>query len=124
MIEPVATTEAPGPPQMSAAARLIGVLFSPVRTFQDIARQPTSWQPLLVLIVLNLVVSAVFINPRMDYEKGAEQQAQMLSERFGVKMTDAQIDQSVEQAKKTGPIKGYTGAILGPLIATLFFALV
>src|SRR5580704_16742824 len=48
----------PETPQMSEAARLIGVFFSPGKAFADIARRPQWWIPLIIMAIL----STVFLN--------------------------------------------------------------
>jgi hypothetical protein len=45
-------------PQMSEAARLAGVFFSPGKAFVDIARRPRWWIPLILIAIL----STVFLN--------------------------------------------------------------
>ncbi|MGH8673117.1 MAG: YIP1 family protein [Burkholderiales bacterium] len=112
-----------GSPKMSEMGRVIGVFISPVKTFQDIARKPTWVVPLLLLIVSGLVASAAYL-PHMDWEKSAVKQADMIRDKWGVKLTDQQIDQQIESAKRTGPIKQYGGAFLGPLLITLIPALI
>jgi len=114
----------PAPPPLSAIARLIGVLFSPVKTFQDIARRPTWLAPLLLVIGVTLLVNIFFLVPKMDWEASAVKQAEMMSEKFGVKLKDADVDQMVAGAEKSGPIKAYAGAVLGTIIISLLLGLI
>ena len=109
---PAASTE----PESSAFARLIGVLFSPGKTFESIARKPgLSWLlPALILSALT-IVGGIYINPKLDTE-GAVKQAMKRIEARG-DMSDAQKEQmrtAIQRqydAVKTGPFR-----FLGPLV--------
>jgi hypothetical protein len=48
---------------MGEGARIAGIFWSPVKAFQDIVRKPTFMVPLLVLILFQLVVTAVIYKP-------------------------------------------------------------
>src|SRR3984893_14318069 len=56
---PLATPpEQPPTNQMSEAARLAGVFFSPGKTFADIARRPRWWIP----VILSAILGTLFLN--------------------------------------------------------------
>jgi len=60
--------EAPSPDKPSNPfSRLIGVLFSPSRTFAEIARKPDLVVPAIVIIVV-FVIAAIVTVPRLDFE--------------------------------------------------------
>ena len=59
--------------QMSAMSRVFGALFSPQKTFEDIARKP-SWLLPIVLITLFSIVVSVGINQRMNWREFMSQQ--------------------------------------------------
>jgi hypothetical protein len=68
------TNEAPAPPSSGAGssdsglARLPGVFFSPVATFESIARRPTWLAPLLLWTAMSIGVTAALL-PKIDYEQ-------------------------------------------------------
>src|SRR5690348_18356038 len=58
---PLQTQPEPSPPQgMNEGARLIGVFFSPGKTFADIARRPTWWVPIIVMAILGTIFLNAF----------------------------------------------------------------
>ncbi len=61
------------PPPVSAMARITGVLFSPSKTFADIARRPSWVAPFLLLIALSLGIS-VLIGQKTDWRSFFERQ--------------------------------------------------
>jgi hypothetical protein len=74
----MATIPAPAPvpePQASISpfGRIVGVLFSPKKTFEDIARKP-SWLLPVVLSTLLGILSTVVLNQRMDWREYISQQ--------------------------------------------------
>ena len=54
------------PPAKNTFQRIAGVLFAPAETFKDIARKPDILVPLLILIVIGFIVTALIV-PRMDF---------------------------------------------------------
>src|SRR5690348_3840552 len=48
------------PATMGQAARLVGVFFSPGKTFADIARRPTWWVPIIVMAILGTIYLNAF----------------------------------------------------------------
>src|SRR5713101_4280525 len=66
-ISPMPAPEAPA--SIGPVGRIIGAVFSPKKTFADIARAPgRSWIiPLLIITVLGFGVS-VLLNRKMDWE--------------------------------------------------------
>lgn len=79
--------------ESSAWGRLIGVLVSPVKTFEAIAQKPTWVVALLVLIVVQLGLGAVAA-PRFDMEQEIRQNM----ERRGQEVSDEQLDEILERA--------------------------
>jgi len=58
---------------ISPFGRIIGVLFSPKATFEDIARKPSWLLPVLISTVLG-IASTVVLNQRMDWRDYITQQ--------------------------------------------------
>jgi hypothetical protein len=111
----VAQESAAAPPGSdSAFGRLVGVFVSPVRTFGAIARSPTFLLPLLLWTALSFLVGQLVVS-RMDLRKtirgGAEQRGQT--------MTDAQVEQAVEQSKKISWIFEIFPAVIPALLSVI-----
>lgn len=103
----------------SGFGRLIGVLVSPGETFRSIAERPTWAAPLIVLIVLGIGLQWT-IRQRTDMEKAVQDQM----EAFGIELTQEQIDEQVEQAKKPRTqVLGAVAGIVFPMLVLLVGAL-
>jgi hypothetical protein len=96
------------PPQEPArigwAGRLVGTLFSPGETFQDVNRKPTWIAPLLISIAVSLAFSAFFEwRARPDWDRFFQT---MIEKRLGKPMKElppdqqAQINKQIEWQKK------------------------
>lgn len=89
------TTTGETEPQVPAAkknvfARIAGVLFAPAQTFEDIARRPDYVAPLLIIVILGYLCTAV-IAPRFDFEAfTAEQSARMRQKNPSLSAADAE----------------------------------
>ncbi len=122
----VTTAAVPEAPQsMGAFARVIGALFSPRATFQDIARKPSWLLPLLIIIILSMSITAIF-GHRVGWGAFMEKQnAQSRStQRRMAQMTPEQRQHMVEMQVKIAPIAGYAGAVIVfPLVAVVIAAI-
>lgn len=107
----------PAPPD-SAIARIPGVIFAPVKTFEAIARRPTWLAPLLLWTALSLVLTS-FMMPRMDWE--GMTRAQM--EKSGQTVSEEQIQRTVTMQKRFAGL-GYVWGGLVPAILSLLIALI
>jgi hypothetical protein len=117
-----ATTAAvPETPQsMGAVARVLGALFSPRATFEDIARKPGWLLPVLILIILNLAVIGVFSNHvgwRAFMEK-QDLQSRRAQQQMA-QMTPQQKERMIELQVKVAPIFGYVFGVIGVPIVFL-----
>jgi hypothetical protein len=117
---PGASTLAPPPPsalppKQNVFARFAGVLFSPTETFRDIARRPDVLAPLLVLVVISIITSALLI-PRMDFQVAVRTQM----ENSGRQMSS----EDMERAVKVGAAVGKAIAWVAPLLSAGWFAVV
>jgi hypothetical protein len=83
----------------SSFGRLFGALFSPGKTFRSIAERPTWVVALLVLAALGMAMGLA-INQRIDQREMISRQM----EKFGQEMTEAQLDEAVEQAENPSPL--------------------
>src|SRR3954454_10316679 len=86
----------------SSAGRLIGALFSPVKTFRSIAERPT-WGLALVALMLVGTVTGVLANKRID-PNDMRQMIEQRMEKQGQKPTPEQLDQAVGMGQKWGSI--------------------
>ena len=114
------TTDSAGnPPPVSPAEtpaknsfqRIAGVLFAPAETFRDIARRPDILVPLILLLVIGFVTTALII-PRMDFEAAFREQ--MASQNS--KMSDADLERAAKMGSAFGKVMAWTGPIWGILI--------
>jgi hypothetical protein len=109
------------PPPLSAMARITGVLFSPSKTFADIAQRPSCVVPFFLLIVLALGVS-ILIGQKTDWRSFFERQMNQNS-RFD-NMSQEQKDRILESQVTWAPKISF---VFGPVIVgvtILFLSLV
>ena len=106
-------------PAQSFPQRLLGVFISPGETFEDVARKPGFWAPLITI-----VVGALAVIETMLWKIGLERIARMQLEQSGQasRMSPDQIDQGVRLAVRIGGITTHVFGILGPPIVLLIIA--
>lgn len=120
----MATTSMPAPEAQAAISpfgRIIGVLFSPKATFEDIVRKPSWILPIVLLTVFSIGVS-VAINQRINWREFMSQQIEKSPQ--GAQLSAEQKDQRIEGGAKISPIFTYCIGVLGPVIFALVVALV
>ncbi len=103
------------PPAKNTFQRIAGVLFAPADTFRDIARRPDILMPLIILVIIGFVTSAMII-PRMDFE--AVVREQMASSNRNMSESD------MENAVKMGSAFGKVMAWLGPFLSIAIWAII
>jgi hypothetical protein len=112
----------PGGPDPGPFGTIAGVLFSPLRAFQQLAVRPRWVVALLLLVGLAIVLSLV-ITPKMDMEKMIREAA----ESRDLPVTEAQLEQQVEVAKSFGWVGTVAQVVIQPaiflIIAAVFLAL-
>ncbi|HEU4889591.1 MAG TPA: Yip1 family protein [Thermoanaerobaculia bacterium] len=94
MTTDVQPSSPPNPPpekKPNVFQRIAGVLFAPAETFQDIARRPDVLGPLLFILVVGYLSTAVLM-PKLDLSTMLTQQAEKMRERDS-NMSDEQIAQ-------------------------------
>ncbi|HXT87525.1 MAG TPA: YIP1 family protein [Verrucomicrobiae bacterium] len=124
----MATTTAavPGTPQpIGAFSRVIGALFNPRPTFEDIARKPSWIVPMLILIVLNVGITTVF-SQRVGWRAFMEQQiekSRSAQQRMS-QLSPEQRESTLETQAKVANVFGYVGGIVGvPVILMIIGAI-
>jgi hypothetical protein len=110
---------AEAPPQMSTVSRLLGALFNPRPTFEDIARRPTWIAPLVVLVLVSLAITAIF-GQRVGWRSFMERQ--FAGNPRTEQMPPEQREQALERAVQFAPVIGYAGAIVILPLAALVVA--
>ena len=118
------TTAAPQAPQsIGAIGRIIGAIANPRPTFEDIARKPTWLAPLLVLIILQCAITAIFsqrVGWRAFMEK-QDAQNSSLQQRMQ-QMTPEQRENLLNTQIKFASVIGYVGIIVGTPVVSLIIA--
>ena len=113
----MATTTAavPQTPQpIGAFSRVIGALFNPRPTFEDIGRKPSWVVPMLILIVLNIGITAVF-SQRVGWRSFMEQQiahSRSAQQRMS-QVPPEKREQILETQAKVANVFGYVGGVVG-----------
>jgi hypothetical protein len=105
--------------EAGAIARIPGSLFSPGPTFESIARRPTWLAPLLLWTAVSVVVTTMLL-PRIDWERVTRQGL----ERRHQTIPEERIPAVVEQTRKIGSVVSWFFGLAGPVLASLFVAVV
>jgi len=123
----MATTTAVSPdapdaePPLGTMARITGVLFSPSKTFADIAKKPSWAVPFLLIMALTVVVSALIVQ-KTDWRSFFERQMSQNS-RFD-NMDQAQKDRILESQVTWAPKISYVAIPVVVGVTILFLALI
>lgn len=111
-------------PKLNFFQRLIGVLFSPGETFQDINRKPDWIFPILFAIIFTVCANTVIfyrLNPNWD--KVAEQviadQKEKIARKGGTPQ-ELSKEQQEQQLKVTAGIMRFTTRYLPPIIPIIY----
>ncbi len=102
----------------SALGRLVGVFLSPVRTFASIAARPTWILPVAIGAGLSLPLSELILS-KTDWRATVTEQVA----KGGRTLTEAQIDQAVEQARRLSWVWDIL-AVAAPVVVTFLLAAV
>jgi len=120
----MATIPVPAPEaqvSISPFGRVLGVLFSPGKTFEDIVRKPSWMLPVLLCTILSVAVS-FSINQRINWREFMSQQIEK-SPR-AAQMSAEQKQQQIEGGAKFSPAFTYAIGLLGPILGALVVSLV
>jgi hypothetical protein len=106
----------PEAPALSFPERLMGVFISPGETFEDVARHPGFWAPLITLMV-----AAVAVTETMLWKIGMDRIVRTSIEQSGraSSMTPEQMDQAVRQGALYGGILAHIMGVVGAPIFLL-----
>ncbi len=117
-------TPLPAPePQASISpfGRIIGVLFSPKATFEDIARKP-SWLLPVVISTLLGIAATVTLNQRMDWRDYISQQIEKNPQ--AANLSAEQKERQIELSTKITTAIVYAVGVLGSTLFALIVAAV
>jgi hypothetical protein len=118
-----AVAPAPGGEQakIGAFGRLTGVLFSPGQTFEDIVRKPSWVVPIVILIILNIAVTALVVK-KIDWAGMIRTQLENSSQSS--QLTEDQKDQRIAVGVKVAPYFAWAAGLLGIPVSALILTLV
>jgi Yip1-like protein len=124
----MATTTAavPQTPQpIGAFSRVIGALFNPRPTFEDIGRKPGWVVPMLILIILNVGITTVF-SQRVGWRSLIEQQIarNRSAQQAMQQLSPDERERRLETQTKVANVLGYVGGVVGvPVILMVIGAI-
>ncbi|HMD70388.1 MAG TPA: YIP1 family protein [Bryobacteraceae bacterium] len=110
---------APEPAGMGVFSRLVGVIFEPKKTFEDIARRPTFLVPMALAIVFGLVFMVAF-SRRVGWEKVVRDRIESSSQ--AQQMSAEQKEQQIAIGAKFAAIGTYAVIIVGTPVMDLAIA--
>ena len=102
---------------ISPFGRIIGALFSPKSTFEDIARKPSWILPVVLTTVLSILAMAA-LNQRMNWHEYISQKMEM-NPRASQLSAD-QKERQVELSAKIAASVLYAVGIFGPIVIAVF----
>lgn len=103
------------PPRKNVFARIAGVLFTPAEAFAEIARRPDIVAPMLILVIVGYISTALVV-PRFDMASfTGEQAAQMRKQNPNISEADA------ERFARIGSASAKVFMWLSPLLTLLFY---
>ncbi len=108
----------PDTQSLSLGQRMVGVLFYPGSTFEQLDRKPDWLAPMVILTVVAFVFT--FLILPMSLPEQMAMQEEKLEERG---MSRDQIDQAMAMGEKIGFISGMVGSVIGPMIHMLVVTL-
>jgi len=110
-------TPAPDAPEsINHVGRLIGVFFSPGKTFADIAQRPSWIAPVVLMSIIGLLVGFV-MNQKVDWRQVASKRIEESSR--GAQLSADQKEQQLAISAKISPPIAYCFGLLGPILLTL-----
>jgi hypothetical protein len=118
----MATTPAAGPQAaISPLGRIVGVLFSPKPTFEDIVRKPSWITPLIVLLLTGLLLNLTLVR-RVNWPEAAKEQiakSKFASSRID-NLDNAAKEKAYEQAAVQQKVGRYIRGVIGWPLLLLF----
>jgi Yip1 domain len=105
--------------KISPFGRIIGVLFSPRPTFEDIVRKP-SWVLPYVLLAITGATVGVGLDQRVNWREYISEQIEKSSR--AAQLSADQKEQRIEVGAKIAPYTVYLGTVIAPLVVIVIVA--
>jgi hypothetical protein len=105
--------------QQNIFSRLMGVYFSPGKTFRDIGRSPRPLMPVITMVVIGLLLG-FYLTRALDFRALVIEQLDTAVAQG--RITEEQIDQLLPLFIKVAPIQTVVGSALGGLFVSLIIA--
>jgi hypothetical protein len=105
----------------SSFGRLVGTLFSPKATFEDIVRKPTWVLPTALIVVFSLL-DAITLNSHFNWREYISHQIEKNSRAS--QLSAEQKEQQIEVSAKYSPIATYAFGLILPVVGLLVISLV
>jgi hypothetical protein len=102
--------------QVSPFGRIIGVLFSPKSTYQDIARKPSWLLPVIISTVLGIAATVV-LNQRVDWRDFISQQIEKSPQ--AAQLTAEQKEKQIDISSKVTTYVVYAVGVVGSVLFAL-----
>lgn len=110
---------------ISPLGRIVGVLFSPKATFEDIVRKP-NWVPALVLLFLTGLLLNITLANRANWVEVSKEQ--ISKSKFAARqidqLDDAKKEQAFQRAATQAKITRYVRGVVGWPVLLLFSGLI
>jgi len=119
MGDAVVSPAQPEAPALSFPERLMGVFISPGETFEDVARRPDFWAPLITVVIASVAFVEIML-----WKIGMERivRAQLEQNPRTASMSPEDMDKAVATGAKIGAIFWHIGGVVGAPIALLIIA--
>jgi hypothetical protein len=119
MGDAVVSPAEPEVPAQSFPERLMGVFISPGETFEDVARKPDFWAPMIAV-----VIASVAVVETMLWKIGMERMVRMQLAQSSrtANMSPEDLDKAVAMQVKVGAIFAHIVRVVGPPIFLLILA--
>jgi hypothetical protein len=111
---------AAAPKQKNVFERFAGVLFAPAETFEDIARKPDILAPLLILVIIGYLSTALLM-PRVDFDALFEQQREEMRKR-DPNVSEEQLAQIAKFSRATMTVMRWIGPVVSIAIYVVIAA--
>jgi Yip1 domain len=105
--------------QISPFGRIIGVLFSPKATFEDIARKPSWLLPVIISTILG-IMATVALNQRMNWRQYISEQIEKSPQ--AAQLSPEQREKQLDISSKVTTYIVYTVGIVGSILFALIVA--
>ena len=105
------------------ASRLVGVLFTPRRTFGDVVRQPHWLGALTVVALTTAVTTGWLFSTEVGQQAALEQQVRAL-ESFGLTVTDELYDQLAGRLENSTHLTALSVVVVFPIMSLIIAGVV